>query len=360
MIDGPFVKPFRSRRSKWIRQAKVGERCREGKCCIGEMQLMPLILFYNHHSHISLRLSTHSSFSYCSRQIHPLMATISHRAPGQAHVVTAALLASTVASSPLPPNRRWLHSSHTPNVSASDRRRNDSSSQKSSDRSSLGQPARREGVNDEDSDSAVGFGGASSSSLPHTSSPSGASGRGDGRRPSPSTSQNGAQNASRPSRRAPPPASMLISGSAGKGAIPGYGKMNMAGAVPDQSRMTTRERDDEMVRGYEHSVSSRPRARFGIARTSTDTLAALQTVCTFNAFTASYAASHILFHPLDFFQCSYIAACSIQQWGIDTSWRPIAAEEDGPHLSWSRLSVRRHVPRHLPLLQICSLGLALG
>lgn len=193
------------------------------------------------------------------------MATISHRAPGQAHVVTAALLASKAASSPLPHNRRWLHSSHISSVSASDRRRSDSSSQKTGGRSSLGQGARREGVNDEDSDSAVGFGGASSSSLPPTSSSSGASGRGDGRRSSPSTSQNGTQSASPSSRRAPPPASMLISGSAGKGAIPGYGKMNMAGAVPDQSRMTTRERDDEMVRGYEHSVSSRPKARLGIA-----------------------------------------------------------------------------------------------
>lgn len=48
--------------------------------------------------------------------------------------------------------------------------------------------------------------------------------------------------------------SKMISGSAGKGAVPGYGKRRAG--VPDGTRTTTRERDDEIVRGYEHTVGS--------------------------------------------------------------------------------------------------------
>lgn len=47
----------------------------------------------------------------------------------------------------------------------------------------------------------------------------------------------------------------MISGSAGKGAVPGYGKRKVSGAVPDQSRTSVRERDDEIVRGYEHTYA---------------------------------------------------------------------------------------------------------
>lgn len=65
-----------------------------------------------------------------------------------------------------------------------------------------------------------------------------------------------ASSSSSPSSSSP----SAISGSAGKGAIPGYGKRKRAHNLPDQSRTTTRERDDEIVRGYEHTYAPSSRS----------------------------------------------------------------------------------------------------
>lgn len=51
----------------------------------------------------------------------------------------------------------------------------------------------------------------------------------------------------------------MISGSAGKGAVPGYGKRKR-GELPDQSRQSVSERDDEIVRGYEHTYAPTTRS----------------------------------------------------------------------------------------------------
>lgn len=111
-----------------------------------------------------------------------------------------------------------------------------------------------------ESDSAVGFGG-------------GASSRGGPSEPEPlildddHEQQHGRQQqqSSRPlqqsnaSQRQQSPrqqSAFTISGSAGTGAIPGYGQRKRGHDLPDQSRTSVSERDDEIVRGYEHSVST--------------------------------------------------------------------------------------------------------
>ncbi|CAO1622000.1 unnamed protein product [Parajaminaea phylloscopi] len=97
-----------------------------------------------------------------------------------------------------------------------------------------------------DNDSALAFGGGASSQIGSDARVSSGS---------QAESSSSKLKVSRSRTSAPLTDTVLISGSAGKGAVPGYGKRKGTGAVPDQSRMSVRERDDEIVRGYEHSYA---------------------------------------------------------------------------------------------------------
>lgn len=160
-----------------------------------------------------------------------------------------------------------------------------------------------------DNDSALAFGGGASSRGGPSSAPSIAdvSHADIFIRPQPSS---GTYNSSSKSAYSQ---STMISGSAGKGAVPGYGKRRAG--MPDGSRTTTRERDDEIVRGYEHTVGSWHTCRSDARGPHLNILRLFSllvpTVRPQQPVSRSTASAHVLLQLLDVLQCSCLCSCLV-------------------------------------------------
>ncbi|CAO1636175.1 unnamed protein product [Sympodiomycopsis kandeliae] len=169
----------------------------------------------------------------------------------------------------------YFHTSHCPSKSPNDGSSSSASSSSSSSpkhSSTTSSSSSQRSHSESDSDSALGFGGGASSrggpsereplilgqqdqsrnqSRPVSDDSSSRTAAQDNNSPHPSTTN------STPRRQQPV---YTISGSAGKGAVPGYGQRKRGQDLPDQSRTSVRERDDEIVRGYEHVYAPTSRA----------------------------------------------------------------------------------------------------
>lgn len=208
-----------------------------------------------------------------------------------------------------------------------------------------------------DSDSAMGFGGgASSRGGPSEPEPLIL----QERQQRPTTSNQGPSSTaatrqdphrgSTPARqRTRQQPSITISGSAGTGAVPGYGQRKRGHDLPDQSRTSVSERDDEIAKGYEHVVSTKNICQSSSHLQLTFTISPTP-VRSDHTLTQSHASPHLLFHSFHFLQLRFRRR----------SRRSTQAQKICTHLPRTRLSIRRNVQRHLSLLSLSQVRMAHG